>query len=104
MDAQKMDVPEMDVPASCNFLYSFRARACGTPTPGLSPATAQESASWPSGKAWTERQHHQADGDGKCGGLSAPGASAKAAPSRVRTLPGAAADAGRQSPLPLGRW
>ena len=37
-------------------------------------------------------------------GMSAPGASAKAAPSRVRTLPGAAADAGRTSPLPPGRW
>ena len=32
---------------------------------------------------------------GKGGGLSAPGASAAAAPSRVRTLPGAAADARR---------
>ena len=50
-------------------------------------------------------QHHQADGvGGKGGGLSAPEASAKAAPSRVRTLPGAAADAGPLSPLPPGRW
>ena len=33
----------------------------------------------------------------KVGGLFAPGASAEAAPSRVRTLPGAAADARRPS-------
>jgi hypothetical protein len=38
------------------------------------------------------------------GGWSAPVASAKAAPSRVRTLPGVATDAGRLSPLPAGRW
>ena len=51
------------------------------------------------------RADHQADGlSGEGGGLSAPGASAEAAPSRVRTLPGAAADAGRLSPLPAGRW
>jgi hypothetical protein len=37
-------------------------------------------------------------------GLCAPGASAKATPSRVRTLPGAAADAGRPSPLPPDEW
>lgn len=37
------------------------------------------------------------------GALSAPGASAKAAPSRVRTLPGAAADAGRAVPATARR-
>src|SRR5215469_8396 len=36
-------------------------------------------------------------------GRSLPRASAKTAPSRVGTLPGAAADAGRLPPLPAGR-
>jgi hypothetical protein len=40
----------------------------------------------------------------KVGGLSAPGASAKAAPSRAEALTGVAADARRLSPLPPGRW
>jgi hypothetical protein len=53
----------------------------------------------------SDGQNHQADGvGGDRRGLSAPGASGKAAPSRVRTLPGAAADARQLSPLPPGQW
>src|SRR5215831_19080007 len=41
---------------------------------------------------------------GEWRGLSAPGASAEAAPSRAGALTGAAADAGPLSPLPADRW
>ena len=41
---------------------------------------------------------------GNDGGLSAPGASAKAAPCRAGALRARRADAWRLSPLPMGRW
>jgi len=84
----------------------LQGRACGTPAPGLSPATAQRArAAGREGKRNLRRAAPPGRWRRREGGeLPAPGASAKAAPFSVRTLPGAAADARRPTPLPPGRW
>jgi hypothetical protein len=88
-----------------NFLYGFK----GAPSARQRRASARQQRSRARVGREGKRELKRAPPPGrwrrgKAGGLSAPGASAEAAPSRVRTLPGAAADAARLSPLPPGRW
>ena len=95
-------VPEV-VPCD-NFLYGFKGARLRLPPGRAETARGSEleaRGAWERGRETERVNDHQGQGlSGKGRGRSAPEASAKTAPSRVWTLPGAAADAGPLSRFP----